>query len=160
MRVISSRGAAGRHDQPRRAAGGKAGPALALHHILAMRPVAAVLAALSLAACTPSIDEQLGQPGIGAAIESYYEAHAWERNAACTLPRIEAIVAVRTVRETEDELVIEVRYRYRPRFGDNMEDMSGRIYCADWATRQFTLAKAGGGLSVVAMSGEQRPAPR
>jgi hypothetical protein len=125
-----------------------------------MRPAPAALLALTLVACTPTIDEQLGQPGIGAAILRFYEAHAWERNAVCTQPTMQAITAVETVRETEDELVVDLRYLFRPRFGGEVEDSSGRIYCSDWATRRFTLSRRGGGLTVVAMSGEQRPAPR
>jgi hypothetical protein len=73
------------------------------------------------------------------------------------MPMMVAINAVTPVRETADELVVEVRYRYAPRFGGDMEDGQGRVYCADWADRRFTLTKRGGGLAVSGMTGEQRP---
>jgi hypothetical protein len=160
MTAISSLGTVGGRDQPRDAADGKAGTRHRPRHITAMRPSIAALLALPLAACTPSADQQLGQPGIGAAIKSYYEAHAWERNAVCTRPGMVSLNTVTPVRETADELVVEVRYRYTPLYGDSVENNSGRNYCADWGTRRFTLARQGGGLTVTSMTGEQRPPGR
>jgi hypothetical protein len=119
-----------------------------------------LLPLLLVVACAPSLDQRLGQPGLEAAIKRHYAAHAWERNAACTLPRMQTITTVTKVGETESELVVDLRYHHRPGFGDSFDRSGDRTYCSGWATRRFTLGKRNGGLVVLAMSGEQRPAPR
>jgi hypothetical protein len=121
-----------------------------------MRPALRLLALLALAACAPLRDRQLGQPGLEAAIRRHYAAYAVERNGACTLPRIQTITAVTKVRESADELVIDVRYRYAPDIGDSSGDDGNWIYCSQWATRRFTLSRQGGGRAIVTMDGEQR----
>ena len=136
-----------------------------------LRWIAAMLA-LAIAGCSyvspgVGVGSVLGYEGLGRQIETFYRQRAWERNATCTLPEIDAILRAEIVEEREDELTILVRYSWR----DNARDFDdrgtraipGRIgggtLCRGIDQRRFTLERVDGGVRVVGMSGPQRPNP-
>jgi len=133
-----------------------------------------VLAGLSgLAACSyvsPGVgfNTVLGYDSLGREIERFYRQRAWERNATCPMPRIDAILSATVIEETEDEIVALVRYSWRDETrldNDNRGGIRGRGgggRCRGIDERRFTLEKLDGDVRVVRMSGPQRrePIPR
>ena len=92
-----------------------------------------------------------------------------ERNAACPLPRMDAVQA-KVVDETPTKVVMNVRYHW---YDDSQSShterrfpgmpfpgtSSGSVlgYCNDWGERTFTFTKTSqGGLEVASMTGPQR----
>jgi hypothetical protein len=132
--------------------------------------LSALAGLLGLAACTyvsPGVgfNTVLGYRNLGRDIERFYRQRAWERNATCPMPRIDAILAATVVEETEDEIVALVRYSWRDETrldNDNRGGIRGRGgggRCRGIDERRFTLEKLDGDVRVVAMSGPQRPNP-
>jgi hypothetical protein len=104
----------------------------------------------------------LGYEGLQHDIRRYYAARAWERNAVCNTPEIDAILSARVIEETDDRIVAVIRYSWADESkiddGDGLVTFGGAGSCAGIDDRRFTLAKQSDGtVSVVAMSGAQRP---
>ena len=127
-----------------------------------------LVALLFLAACTlppPSSTASLGYPGLERQIVRFYDARAWERNATCTVPEMRRITQVEVVDETEEQVLVRVRYFWRDptRDGDGAGLVAaphvGRNRCEGFDERRFTLERVDDGVRVVAMSGPQRPRP-
>ena len=129
----------------------------------------AVAALLTLAACSWQGPPLAGYPGLQWKVISYYDNRAMERNAACPLPRMDAVQA-KVVDETPTQVVMNVRYHW---FDDSQSSHEGRRfpgmpfpgvgaggvlgYCNDWGERTFTFTKTSqGGLEVASMTGPQR----
>lgn len=98
--------------------------------------------------------------GLEFAIESYYERHAFERNATCLRPEM-AIASIHTLEDTPERLVLEVNYFWEDRaFGNDSQKhpwRGGGSWCSGFDSRVFTLAKRpDGSLSVISMTGPQR----
>ncbi|MCS6876675.1 MAG: hypothetical protein RMK73_13985 [Geminicoccaceae bacterium] len=118
---------------------------------------------LAGAACAPRNPELSAYRGVEFAIESFYERYAFERNATCLRPEM-SIAAIRTLEDTPQKLVLEVRYFWEDRaYGaDEDEDemfplFRGARWCSGFDTRIFTLAKRpDGSVSVISMTGPQR----
>jgi hypothetical protein len=120
----------------------------------------ALLAVLGAAACAPRNPELSAYRGLEFAIESFYETHAWERNATCLRPEI-AIAKIETLEDTPEKLVLKVRYFWEDRAFGRDDEMfpkrGGGSWCSGFDERIFTLAKRpDGGVTVTAMTGPQR----
>ncbi len=131
---------------------------------LAITVVAALVAGCA-AQTGVGVNTVLGYEGLGRQLEVFYAQRAWERNASCPNPRIDAILRAEVIDETEDELVARVRYSWRDssrldgnRAGVRLGVGAGNR-CRGIGERRFTLERAGEGVRVVAMSGSQRPEP-
>ncbi len=131
-------------------------------------PVLATL--LGLAACSqvsPGVgfNTVLGYENLGRDIRHFYRQRAWERNAACPMPRIDAILSATVIDETEEEIVASVRYSWLDEArldGDNgaaRVGVGGGGSCRGIDERRLTLEKRAGDVHIVAMSGPQRPEP-
>lgn len=136
------------------------------------RRLAAFLVSASLLAGCGSVspgvgfNTVLGYENLGSAMRAYYRQRAWERNATCPLPRMDAILSATVIDETDDEIVTRVRYSWRDDarlddgFGAGVRigiGGSGGFRGID--DRRFTLEKVDGGVRIVDMSGPQRPHP-
>src|SRR3954470_23695734 len=73
-----------------------------------------VAALLALAACSWQGPPLAGYPGLQYKVISYYDDRAMERNAACPLPRMDAVQA-KAVDETPTQVVMNVRYHQEKR---------------------------------------------
>jgi len=128
-----------------------------------------VAALLALAACSWQGPPLAGYPGLQYKVISYYDDRAMERNAACPLPRMDAVQA-KVVDETPMQVVMNVRYHW---YDDSQSSHSERRapgmrfpgvgpgsvlgYCNDWGERTFTFTKnTQGSLEVASMTGPQR----
>ena len=117
----------------------------------------------ALAACSWQGPSLAGYSGLQWKVESFYGNHALERNAACPLPRMDAVQA-KIVDETPTTVVMNVRYHwYDDTQSSDSSDLfpgggSGVLgYCNDWGERTFTFTKTSqGGLQVASMTGPQR----
>ena len=123
--------------------------------------IALLLAACSaLASCSWPGPGLAGYSGLQFKTKSYYDRHAWERNASCPTPRMQAIIRTEVVEDTPERLVLNLRYRWRDegqsdKFG--VDVTSPLAYCNGWSERTFTFTKkTGGDLDVAAMTGPQR----
>lgn len=124
------------------------------------RTIAAALMLAAASACAARNPELAAYRGIEFEIESFYERWAWERNATCLRPEM-SIARIRTLEDTPEKLVLEVRYFWEDRAFGRDEEMfprrGGGSWCSGFDERIFTLAKHGDGrVSVVAMTGPQR----
>jgi hypothetical protein len=116
---------------------------------------ATFLGGLLLAACatTPLLPEY---PDAPEQIRRFYREHAWERGATCVLPRMDTISDIKVVRDTPEQLVVEVRYWW---IDDTRQGGDyGANLCAGVDTRTFTFDRTDG-LRITGMSGEHRPGP-
>ncbi len=117
----------------------------------------AVLATV-LAACTLQPTPLAGYQGLTFKIQSFYADHAVEENGTCRAPEMRAITDVRVLEETEDRLVLRLRYYFQDdTYGvfDDPEIPFGRLRCRGFRTRDFVIDKRDG-LRVVGMSGPTR----
>jgi len=97
-------------------------------------------------------------PAHEAAIKTYYEAHASERNGRCKAPYIDGFTRVDVVEETAELMVVEARYLYRDWIKDRETSESGRqrSECVAFNSRRFVLIKDRGRLQVAEMSAPER----
>jgi hypothetical protein len=132
----------------------------------------ALVGSLGLTGCasvSPGVgfNTVLGYENLGTSIRTYYRQRAWERNATCPLPRMDAILSATVIEETEDRIVARVRYSWRDDarlnddgFGAGVRfGIGGSGNCRGIDERRFTLEKVNGGVRIVDMSGPQRPNP-
>jgi hypothetical protein len=129
------------------------------------RTTAAAL--LAIAGCSWQGTALAGYPGLQWQVISYYDGCAMERNAACPLPRMNAVQA-KMVDETATRVVMNVRYHWHD---DSQSSHAERRapgmrfpgvgqggvlgYCNDWGERTFTNTTQGD-LEVASMTGPQR----
>jgi hypothetical protein len=99
--------------------------------------------------------ELAGHPGLLYDIQLYYERNAREENGRCTSPLLQGVSRSEVLAEDDEQLVIRLTYRYRDAIRD--ERRLGGLFreCTGFASRTFTIAKAGGELRVVGMDGPQ-----
>ena len=104
--------------------------------------------------------ELAGHPGLLYQIKLYYEQNALEENGRCTRPLLEGVTRSEVLAEDDDQLVIELTYRYRDSIRDEPRSPSGQLpmfrECEGFATRTFTISKADEELMVTGMSGPQK----
>jgi len=119
-----------------------------------------LLAALLLAACTMQGPPVAGIPGLQWQLQRFYLDKATEEGGMCTSPAIRSITQATVLEETEDEMVLRVRYFWRDeqmRQDFELLPLTGSISCQGFAERDFTLARMSDGtFEVVAMTGEKR----
>jgi hypothetical protein len=137
-----------------------------------LRMTCLVSASIWLAACSgdpaqnPAWD-LAGHPGLLYWIRFYYEQNALEENGRCSSPLLEGVSRSEVLAEDDEQLVVRLTYRYRDFMRDKPRLPSGQFplfrECRGFATRTFTIAKAGGELRVASMDGPQKrrraPAP-
>ena len=122
--------------------------------------VAATLVLLLLSACSMEGPPVAGVPGLQWQIQRFYLDRATEAGGACTAPAIRSITQTTVLKETEDEVVMRVRYFWRDE-GMQSEDailpLIPSVSCQGFAERDFTMAQmSDGSLQVTAMTGELR----
>ena len=104
--------------------------------------------------------ELAGHPGLLYEVKLHYQQNALEENGRCTRPLLEGVTRSEVLSEDDDELVIGLTYRYRDSIRDEPRSPSGQLpmfrECEGFASRTFTIAKAGDELSVADMSGPQK----
>jgi hypothetical protein len=104
--------------------------------------------------------ELAGHPGLLYQVKLYYEQNALEENRRCTRPLLEGVSRSEVLAEDDDQLVIELTYRYRDSIRDEPRSPSGQLpmfrECEGFATRTFTISKADDELIVTGMSGPQK----
>lgn len=124
---------------------------------MSRRGACGLLTVLLLGACASRVPETgFAEPAaIESAVTRYYESNASEEYETCLTPYIDGLTRTAVVEEQPEQLVLDVHYFYRDRFKNDNDGGIGRE-CTGFAHRQFTLAKAGGGVEVVAMSESRR----
>ena len=120
---------------------------------------AMVAMALALSACA-SAGSVNGQPGLEWEIQRFYAGKATEVGGSCTGPLIRSVTAAETIEETEDQVVMRVRYYWSDQ-GMVTDDLvfpyNSALSCRGFAERTFTFAKMEDGtLQVTDMDGARR----
>jgi hypothetical protein len=122
--------------------------------------VAIAALALLLAGCNTQGPSVAGVPGLQWQLQRFYLDKATEAGGMCTAPAIRSITQSTILEETEEQLVLRVRYFWRDeqmRQDYELLPLTGAISCQGFAERDFTLAKmSDGSLQVVSMTGEMR----
>ena len=116
-----------------------------------MRSLATCLLVLGAAGCAT-----LGYSPEELAIRRYYERHATEEYGRCLAPYIDAITRRQVVEETDQGLVLDIRYAYRDRRKDGDENAGS---CVGWGSRRVVLERSAETVRVVEMSGPRRRSP-
>jgi hypothetical protein len=116
--------------------------------------------ALLIAACSMEGPSVAGVPGLQWQLQRFYLDKATEEGGMCTAPAIRSITRSTVVEETEDQVVMRIRYFWRDeqmRQDFELLPLTGAISCQGFAERDFTLARmTDGSLEVVGMTGEMR----
>lgn len=131
------------------------------------RVLLTLLSAFVLQACTdPKTNPAwtlAGEPGLLYQVKLYYEHHAVEEAGICTRPLLEGTTGYRVVKDTEEEMVVDLGYYYRDMVRD--DDDCSRLFphrcfamrtCRGFAQRTFTIDRTAGEPKVVDMSGPER----
>jgi len=119
-----------------------------------------LLGAVLLGACTMQGPAVAGIPGLQWQLQRFYLDKATEKGGMCTAPAIRSITQSTVLEETEEQMVLRVRYFWRDeqmRQDFELLPLTGSISCQGFAERDFTLARmTDGTFEVVAMTGEMR----
>jgi hypothetical protein len=119
-----------------------------------------LLAALLLGACTMQGPAVAGIPGLQWQLQRFYLDKSTEKGGMCTAPAIRSITQSTVLEETEEQMVLRVRYFWRDeqmRQDFELLPLTGAISCQGFAERDFTLARmTDDTFEVVAMTGEMR----
>ena len=111
-----------------------------------------LLLALTLAACAGGPRAELaGEPGLYAALKSYYDRHGLEDAGRCLAPELGAVTSSEVLERAADRLVVRADYVY----SDGAAPFRGD--CRGFGSRVFTVARNPDGLEVVEMTGTQHP---
>ena len=120
----------------------------------------AAASALLLAACSMEGPSVAGVPGLQWQLQRFYLDKATEEGGMCTAPAIRSITQSTVLEETEDQVVMRIRYFWRDeqmRQDFELLPLTGAVSCQGFAERDFTLARmSDGSLEVVGMTGEMR----
>jgi hypothetical protein len=101
-----------------------------------------------------------GVPGLQWQIQSFYLDRATEKGGTCTSPAIRSITQTTVLEDTEEQLVLRVRYFWRDEGMqldfDQLPQLTATS-CQGFAERDFTMARmTDGSLQVTGMTGEMR----
>jgi hypothetical protein len=122
--------------------------------------VALLMGALLLGACSMEGPSVAGVPGLQWQLQRFYLDKATEEGGMCTAPAIRSITQSTVLEETEEQVVMRIRYFWRDeqmRQDYELLPLTGAISCQGFAERDFTLARmTDGSLQVVGMTGEMR----
>jgi hypothetical protein len=120
----------------------------------------ALLLGLGLAGCSVEGPSLAGQPGLQWQVKRFFDGKATEVGGSCTYPRIQSITAVETLRETEDEVVMRIRYFWADENmarDDRTFPFNTTFSCRGFAERDFTFVRLDDGtLQVTDMTGARR----
>ena len=98
-----------------------------------------------------------GQPGLEWQIQRFYAGKATEVGGSCTGPLIRSVTAAETIEESEDQVVMRVRYYWIDQgmvTDDRVFPYNSALSCRGFAERNFTFAKMEDGtLQVIDMNG-------
>jgi hypothetical protein len=112
----------------------------------------APLLALALTACAGGAGGEIaGEPGVMAAVRTYYESHGLENGGRCLHPKVVGTPLGQVIESTADRLLVEVAYTYR----DPTTIYKGA--CGGSGTRVFTLTRTSEGPKVTDMTGPRHP---
>ena len=120
----------------------------------------AVMALALLSGCNVEGPAVAGVPGLQWEIQRFYLDRATEEGGMCTAPQIRTITRTTVLEDTEEQLVLRVRYYWvdegmRPDYGQF--PLIPSVGCEGFAERDFTLARMiDGSLQVTGMTGELR----
>ena len=121
--------------------------------------LAMVAMALAVSACA-SAGMVNGQPGLEWQIQRFYAGKATEVGGSCTGPLIRSVTAAETIEETEDQVVMRVRYYWVDEgmvTDDRVFPYNSALSCRGFAERNFTFAKMEDGtLQAIDMTGARR----
>ena len=121
--------------------------------------LAVVAMALALSACAGAGTIN-GQPGLEWQIQRFYAGKATEVRGSCTGPLIRSVTAAETIEETDDQVVMRVRYFWSDEGmvnDDRVFPYNSALSCRGFAERNFTFAKMEDGtLQAIDMTGERR----
>ncbi len=124
------------------------------------RTLATMIGALWLAACSMEGPSVAGVPGLQWQLQRFYLDKATEEGGMCTAPAIRSITQSTVLEETEEQVVMRIRYFWRDeqmRQDFELLPLTGSVSCQGFAERDFTLARmTDGSLEVVGMTGETR----
>jgi hypothetical protein len=114
----------------------------------------------ALAGCNYQGPALAGYPGLQLQVQNYYDARAWEENATCLAPRMQAVTQTEILEDTPERILMRLRYYYQDdQFGPDDSDfvVGNPFRCRGFADRTFEFVKrADGTAQVVGMSGPQR----
>ena len=115
---------------------------------------------LFLAGCA-GMNSLAGREGLAVPVRNYYADNATEEGGICPTPIMRAITQTEVLEETDERLVLRLRYAYQDRSNTIEVDALGFIMpqgCTGFATRTFTISTGpeGGAAEVLDMSGERR----
>ena len=103
-----------------------------------------------------SIWELAGEPGLLLPVKQHYEFRAIEEEGRCKRPLFDAVIASEVIFETNDELVVWTRYRYRGEaVGRRRSDGDSRR-CSGVDERTFRVLRDDTRYRVIGMTGERR----
>ena len=119
-----------------------------------------LLGALALGGCTMQGPAVAGIPGLQWELQRFYLDKATEEGGMCTAPAIRSITGSTVLEETDEQMVLRVRYFWRDeqmRQDYELLPLTGSISCQGFAERDFTLTRmSDGSFDVVKMTGEMR----
>lgn len=92
-------------------------------------------------------------PGTEAQIKSMYDGQAVENDWFCLEPQMNDVTRAQAAQDTPTKLLLVVSYEFSSSTANNARSQAA---CSGFSTRSFTFSKAGGGLTLESMSGEQR----
>lgn len=122
-----------------------------------MKWTAITLAAFALSACAlPNGPSLAGHDGLSTKVTWFYRAHATEEGGRCKAPEIKGITQTKVVEETDEQLILRLRYSYLDSAFRNDRRTALIGNCEGFATRDFTIAKNQDKLVVASMSGAVR----
>ena len=116
---------------------------------------------LTLAGCAGA-NTIAGREGLAFRIKNYYADNATERGGICPTPIMRAITRADVLEETDERLVLRVRYSYQDRSLDSFDvdafTFTNPLGCSGFATRTFTISTGptGEAAEVIDMTGERR----
>lgn len=127
-----------------------------------MRPAVGMSIGLLLLAGCAGMNTLAGREGLAVPVRNYYADHATEEGGLCPTPLIRGITQTEVLEETDERLVLRLRYTYQDQMFSSMEvDSLGFVQpqsCVGFASRVFTISVGpeGGAAEVLEMSGPQR----
>lgn len=127
-----------------------------------MRPAVGLGVGLLVLAGCAAANTLAGREGLVVPVKNYYADNATEKGGICPTPIMRAITQTEVLEETDERLVLRLRYTYQDQSFSSVEvDALGFVQpqsCVGFATRTFTIATGpeGGAAEVLDMSGERR----
>lgn len=100
--------------------------------------------------------ELAGEPGLLLPVKQHYEFRAKEEEGRCKRPLFDAVIASEVLFETNDELVVWTRYRYRGEAVGRRQRGGDSRRCSGVDERTFRVLRDESRYRVVGMTGPRR----